>query len=276
MIRDEDLKSSIDYSEGQKRAAHRVLVELVNLFQEYEDEIRVVGGWVPDLMFPEEGHVGSVDVDIMLNHLMLKDEGYNNMSRILKSNGYSEHPEKYFSFVKTLIVEGISYDVDIDILAGMYGGTISKKRSQHVQGLKALKATGGNFVFDFPAQKISVEAERPDGALDVANVNVVAVVPYLIMKTAAMGRGKAKDAYDIYFVIKHYAGGVKELAKEFEPVKDKKLVLETIEKLAGKFASENHAGPIDVADFLDLEDEESIEMIKRDAYEQVNALLKLI
>lgn len=26
MIRDEDLKSSVDYSEGQKRAAHRVLV----------------------------------------------------------------------------------------------------------------------------------------------------------------------------------------------------------------------------------------------------------
>lgn len=84
MIRDEDLKSSIDYSEGQKRAAHRVLVELVNVFREYEDEIRVVGGWVPDLMFPEEGHVGSVDVDIMINHLTLQDEGYQNMSRILQ------------------------------------------------------------------------------------------------------------------------------------------------------------------------------------------------
>ena len=45
---------------------------------------------------------------------------------------------------------------------------------------------------------------------DVANVNVVAVVPYIIMKTAAMGRGKAKDAYDIYFIIKHYIGGVKD------------------------------------------------------------------
>ena len=60
MIRDEDLKSSVDYSEGQKRAAHRVLVELVNIFEEYEDEIRVVGGWVPDLMFPQEGHVASL------------------------------------------------------------------------------------------------------------------------------------------------------------------------------------------------------------------------
>ena len=225
MIRDEDLKSSIDYSEGQKRAAHRILVELVNIFQEYEDEVRVVGGWVPDLMFPEEGHVGSVDVDI---------------------------------------------------LAGMYGGTQPKRRSQHVQGIKALKSTGGNFVFEFPAQKVRVEAERPDGAIDVANVSVVAVVPYIIMKTAAMGRGKAKDAYDIYFIIKHYIGGVRELAKEFELVRDKNIVIEAKGKLAGKFASENHAGPKDVADFMDLEDEESIEMTKRDAYEQVQALLNLI
>ena len=284
MVRDEDLKSSVDYSEGQKRAAHRVLVELVNIFEEYEDEIRVVGGWVPDLMFPEEGHVGSVDVDIMINHLTLQDEGYQNMSRILQKNGYKEHTEKYFSFVKTVMVDGISYDVDVDILAGMYGGTQSKRRSQHVQGIKALKATGGNFAFEFPAQKISVEAERPDGAIDVANVSVVAVVPYLIMKTAAIGRvqivnhaqKQPKDAYDIYFIIKHYVGGVRELAKKFEPVRDKNIVIEAKDKLAGKFASENHAGPKDVADFMDLEDEESIEMIKRDAYEQVQALLNLI
>ena len=276
MIRDDELKSSIDYSEGQKQAAHRVLIELVNIFQTYEDEIRIVGGWVPDLMFPGEGHIGSVDVDIMLNHMALQDEGYQNMARILKKNAYKEHPDKYFSFIKTVNVDGVFYDVDVDILAGIYGGTHSKKRSQHIQGIRALKATGGNFVFEFPPQKISVTAERPDGALDFANVNVVAVVPYIIMKTAAMGRGKAKDAYDIYFIIKHYIGGVRALAKEFEPVKDRKLVLEMKEKLFRKFASENHAGPKDVADFLDLYDDESIEMVKRDAYEQVQALLIMI
>ena len=198
------------------------------------------------------------------------------MSRILQKNGYKEHPEKYFSFIKTVSIDEVSYDVDVDILAGMYGGTHFKRRSQHVQGIKALKATGGNFAFEFPAQKISMEAERPDGAMDVANVNVVAVVPYIIMKTAAMGRGKSKDAYDIYFIIKHYIGGVRELAKEFNSVRGKKIIEEAKDKLAGKFASENHAGPKDVADFMDLEDEESIEVIKRDAYEQVQALLNLI
>ncbi len=276
MIKDETLKSSIDYSEGQKEAAHRILVELVNIFKEYEDDIRIVGGWVPDLMFPGEGHVGSVDVDVLINHLMLHDEGYQNMARILQSNGYREHPDQYFSFVKTVKVGEIPYDVDVDILAGMYGGTQPQKKSQHVQGIKALKATGGNFAFDFPPQKIQVEAKRPDGAYDVVNVSVVAVVPYLIMKAAAMGRGKTKDAYDIYFLLKHYKGGIEELAKNFRPVENRKLVQEMKEKLTGKFASVDHAGPKDVVDFLGLYDDEDIALIKRDAYEQVQALLKFV
>ena len=56
---------------------------MVNLFQEYQDDIRIVGGWVPDLMFPGEGHVGSADVDVLINHLTLKDAGYLTMKKIL-------------------------------------------------------------------------------------------------------------------------------------------------------------------------------------------------
>ena len=276
MIRDEDSRSSLDYSEGQKAAAHRVLVELVNLFYEYRDDIRIVGGWVPDLMFPGEGHVGSVDVDLLINHIKLKDSGYLTMAKILLQNGYKEHPEKYFSFVKQVRIDGITYDVDVDILAGMYGGTQKKKRSQHVQGIKALKATGGDFAFKFDPQTVRIEAERIDGALDVARINVIAVVPYFVMKASAMGRGKAKDAYDLYFLIKHYQTGVDGLAKLFEDYKDSKIILQMKEKLAEKFASPNHAGPADVAAFLDLEDEEEIAFIKRDAFEQMQALIKSI
>ena len=276
MIRDEELRNTFDYSEGQKAAAHRVLVELVNLFDEYRDEIRIVGGWVPDLMFPGEGHVGSVDVDVLINHTKLKDSGYLTMSKILLRNGYTEHPEKYFSFIKQVKIDGVIYDVDVDILAGMYGGTQEKKRSQHVQGIKALKATGGNFAFEFAPQTVKVEAERTDGALDVANVNVIAVVPFFVMKTAAMGRGKAKDAYDLYFLIKHYSGGIEGLAHLFGDYKESKIIQEMKAKLNDKFASPDHAGPVDVAAFLDLMDEDEIAFTKRDAYEQVQALIRRI
>ncbi len=276
MKRDEDLQSIVDYSEGQREAAHRVLIELVNIFSQYEDDLRIVGGWVPDLMFPEDGHIGSIDVDVLINHLTLQDEGYQNMSRILQKNGYVDHPDKYFSFQKKIQIHNVTYDVDVDILAGMYGGTQMKKRSQHVQGVRALKATGGNFAFDFPGQKIKIEAPRPDGAIDVAHVNVVAVVPYLIMKTAALGRGKAKDAYDIYFLVKHYHGGIHDLALEFSTVRDKSIVKEMKSKLIEKFRTIEHAGPQDVADFMEIEDGEERQIILRDASERILALIKEI
>lgn len=276
MIHDEDLHSAVDYSQDQIDAAHRVLVELTNLFDTYKDDICIVGGWVPDLMFPDKGHVGSVDVDVLINHLKLKDAGYQTMARLLLRNGYREHPEKYFSFIKSVEVRGKKYDVDVDILAGMYGGTKKEKHSQHIQGMTALKATGGNFAFEFPPQRIKVEAQRPDGAIDIVHVNVVAVVPYIVMKTAALGRGKAKDAYDIYFVVKHYLGGVRQLAKELAACSDKQIIQVMKAKLAEKFASPEHSGPADVANFMDLPIGEEREMICRDAFEQIRVLLSLI
>ena len=43
-----------------------------------------------------------------------------------------------------------------------------------------------------------------------------------------------------------------------------------------KFASPDHVGPVDVAAFLDFMDEDEIAFTKRDAYEQVQALIRRI
>ena len=64
------------------------------------------------------------------------------------------------------------------------------------------------------------------------------------------------------------------LAKLFEDYREFRIILEMKEKLSEKFASPNHAGPTDVAAFLDLVDEEEIAFTKRDAYEQIQALIR--
>ncbi|MCK4728082.1 MAG: hypothetical protein KAT27_04090, partial [Desulfobacterales bacterium] len=60
-----------DYTEELVRAARSVLVELVHLLGEYWKNIVLVGGWVPDLLLTrkESPHIGSIDVDLALNHL---------------------------------------------------------------------------------------------------------------------------------------------------------------------------------------------------------------
>lgn len=277
VTRDDSLKKSIDYNQGQIEAAHRILIELVNLLAEYQDNIMVIGGWIPEMMFPGLDHIGSIDVDVLVNHLNMKEAGYETIERILLKNDYHRHPDKSFSFVKTVVVDGEEFPVDVDILAGKYGGTSETHRSQHIHGVAALKATGGNFAFEVAPNKVKIAGKRPDGADDSATVNLVAVAPFLMMKAAAMGRGKPKDAYDIFFVIKNYPGGIKQLAEEFAPFRERSLVKEGLQKLADKFASVKHAGPADVADFLEQDaDSEEKDRIKRDVYECVSSFLKYV
>ena len=277
VTRDDGLKRSIDYNQGQIEAAHRILIELVNLLAEYQDNLMVIGGWIPEMMFPGLDHIGSIDVDVLVNHLNMKEAGYETIERILLKNDYHRHPDKSFSFVKTVVVDGEEFPVDVDILAGKYGGTSETHRSQHIHGVAALKATGGNFAFEVAPNKVKIAGKRPDGAEDSATVNLVAVAPFLMMKAAAMGRGKPKDAYDIFFVIKNYPGGIKQLAEEFAPFRERSLVKEGLQKLADKFASVKHAGPADVADFLEQDaDSEEKDRIKRDVYECVSSFLKYV
>ena len=273
MIKDEDLKQAVDYSEGQKTAAYMGLCEIVNLLNEFADNIRIIGGWVPALLYPDSDHIGSIDVDVLLNQLEIKNaESYMPFKRLLVQNGFVKHPEKYFTFVKTVVVQGVSYDVDVDFLSGKYGGD-GGNVSKHIDGIKALPATGGNFAFEFPPTDVKIEYMRPDGALDSGHVNVISIVPYLVMNAMALGRGKPKDAYDIYCTIDNYPGGVKTLAAEFIPYIDKELVQKMKEKLQDKFASIDHAGPADIVSFLGTTDEDEIARVKQDAYQKVHFLV---
>ena len=91
------------------------------------------------------------------------------------------------------MIGGVSYDIDVDLLSGKYGGD-GGAVSKHVDGIKALPATGGNFAFEFPPENVKIDYTRPDGALDIGHVRVISIVPYIVMKAAALGRGKPKDA----------------------------------------------------------------------------------
>lgn len=42
MVEDKDLKRAVDYSEGQKMAAYRVLGEIVNLLNEFQDNVELL------------------------------------------------------------------------------------------------------------------------------------------------------------------------------------------------------------------------------------------
>jgi len=264
-----------DYTVEKVRAARSVLLELVHLLGEYREEIALIGGWVPEILLPvqEKPHVGSMDIDLALDHRKLKEEGYKTIRELLLSRGYQqgEHP---YIFYRQITLEGAEVRVEVDFLSGEYEGTGKSHRHQKIQDILARKARGCDLVFDMQ-KEIIIEGELPGGAKDSVTIRVATIVPFFIMKGIALDdRLKEKDAWDIYYCIQNYPGGIDGLVQEFRPHMDHGLVREGLEKIAKHFASETHLGPKFVADFEELTDIDVREVLQRDAYEKVNYLLK--
>jgi hypothetical protein len=264
-----------DYTEEGVEAARSVLVELVHLLGEYKDDIVLIGGWVPEVLLPHYTgpHVGSMDVDIALNHQKIQEEGYKRIEALLQRRGYRQG-EQPFIFFRTVKVDDKEIDVEVNLLAGEYEGTSKSHRHQKIQGIRARKVRGCDLVFEMP-KEIRIEGRLPNGSRDTVTVRVSSVVPFLVMKGMAMdARIKEKDAWDVYYCVLNYPGGIDSLAEEFKPHLHHGLVREGLQKVAGKFSSEKAFGPKSIKDFEEIEDPEEQERIQRDAYERVNALLK--
>lgn len=264
-----------DYTAEGVEAARSVLIELVHLLGEYKDDIVLIGGWVPEVLLPHYTgpHVGSLDVDIALNHQKIQEEGYKRIEALLQRRGYRQG-EQPFIFFRTVKVDDKEIDVEVNLLAGEYEGTSKSHRHQKIQGIRARKVRGCDLVFEM-RKEIKIEGRLPNGAHDAVTVRVSSIAPFLVMKGMAMdARIKEKDAWDIYYCVLNYPGGIDSLAEEFKPHLHHGLVREGLQKIAGKFSSEKAFGPKSIADFEEIEDPEEQERIQRDAYERVNALLK--
>jgi len=251
-------------------------MESVNLLHEFSEHIALVGGWVPFFIASSEGapHVGSLDVDVAFDFENISAEAYKTVLAILKDNGYyqSNPVHKPFQWWKNIKVDdGDPVHVEVDLLAPEYGGRSQRHENQFVQDTRARKARGCDLVFS-RVEEVILEGTLPNGARDSARCNVEGVVPFLVMKGMALGRGKPKDAYDIEYVIRNYPGGIAVIIELFEKDKDNKLVREGLGRIRAKFETINHTGPQDIVDFLGI-DAADQPVRRRDAFDLVTELL---
>lgn len=96
---------------------------------------------------------------------------------------------------------------------------------------------------------------------------------------ALVGRDKRKDAYDIYYSVKHFKPGIEALADELREMKENPVVAEALSFIAAKFRAEDDFGPVTVRRFL--EESEALgdftaDQVQTDAFMQVRALLELV
>ncbi len=94
--------------------------------------------------------------------------------------------------------------------------------------------------------------------------------------TTFHNRGKEKDAYDLYMLVKEYPEGIDAVVVELRKHRNNKLVKEALDAASESFQSTESMGPVAVADFLELHSGDEREIVIRDAYEVMKYVLERV
>jgi len=271
------------YGSRTTEAVKRVLVELGQVLGDYRGKFVVVGGNVPWLQIPDPvtAHIGSIDIDLALDAEALAGGQYKGLIDTLLAAGYQQPADgEVYQLARDVPSQdgGPPVRILIDFLMPEHA-VVKKNRPQLVPDFAVIPASGGDLALKF-ADKILLEAEMPRGGLNQVELAVASIPALLAMKGYALvGRDKDKDAYDIYYCIRHYPGGIDALATACRPLMSSETALKGFAGIAAKFQSREYTGPYAVRRFAAEEgilDDRDEDEWQTDAFGQVAAFLKAI
>lgn len=229
---------------NQQDAARAVLIEVMNVLGAFKKDIVIVGGWVPDLTYPEKKHIGSLDVDLAIGPNAVGEDVYSSILNRLKEGGYAHYtsPTRFFREVPEA-----SEPVKVDLISGEYVKEGEKTRAITVNELKINSLRGVDLAFE-NSDGISIEGKMPNGSGNVVHARIVKPEAFLLIKAFALEeRNKEKDAYDIAFVLQHYEPSLEVLAENLKPIVSDGLGADAIQILRDKFKTLDSVGPVNAA-----------------------------
>lgn len=248
-------------------------MEVMTVLGSEIDKMVVVGGWVPELLYPGQGHIGSLDVDVALDGRKIKPAAYDSIRQRMIEAGYVQRSGMPNVFDRK--VAGRNVTVKVDFITGEGDVPASEKPRTLIQEMSVGKLKGTDLALDHTVE-IEVEGSLPGGARNKAKIRIATVVAFVCMKAFAMNeRKKEKDAYDIHFCLRRCEGGPEGLAEAFFPLLGEPLVKEALEILKSKFSSIEMVGP-QWAGQVAEEYGDDRESAVRDAYERMELLLGTI
>lgn len=252
-------------------ASRAVLIEVANVLGEFREHLVVIGGWVPELLYPNRGHIGSLDVDFAVEIAATSPDVYNTLLQRMTDAGYTHHirPTRF-----TKVIEGISQPVKVDFISGEYQ-TGTKTKSVQVNELQISSLRGTDLAF-LAFDELTLTGRMPNGAENMVHVRVVRPEAFILIKAIALAqRTKDKDAYDIAFVLENFQPNLAVLAERMQSLLTNGLAQEAMQFLREKFATIDSVGPVWAADVANGQGRD-YEQARRAAYENVQELLRFV
>ena len=276
-------KYASDYNDRTTVAVRSVLVEIGQILGSYQGKFAVIGGAVPWLLLGEADmpHVGTIDVDLSLDAEALGDGEYAQLVETLMNQGYHQRGHlRRFQLVRTVPAQDAGADIDVlvDFLMPR-DATIARNAPPLVANFAVQRADGADLALRF-YQFVAIDGEMPDGSANRVQIAVASIPALLAMKGYAItNRLKRKDAYDIYYSIRNYPGGVDALVAATRPLLDSDTARTGYLRISEKFRTLDGFGPTSVRRFVDRPDilgERTADQWQQDAFGQVDAWLSAL
>ena len=203
-----------EYDDEQTLACERLLVTLLRFLGPWGKTVTLIGGLVPTLLYEEGGHVGTQDVDLVLDLEKIKStEAYSSIDKNLKRLGLErgQNEDKQVQNWRWVRRDEGEPPLTLEFLCpspDQQGLKIVPLKSDGQKRLSALGLPGAHLVLtDFEERVITADMLDGHGSATVT-VRMAGVVAYVVLKALAYeDRVEHKDAYDlIYILMRHPAG----------------------------------------------------------------------
>lgn len=274
-------QSAADYDDRTTLAVKTVLIEIGQILGSFQGKFVLIGGAVPWLLLSNEDmpHVGTLDVDLGLDAAALGNGEYATLISALLGQGYQQREElRRFQLVRQVSVQdgGLPIDVIVDFLMPR-DVELTRNDPPLMSNFAVQRASGADLAMRF-YQMVAVTGPMPGGGINRVEIAVCSIPALLAMKGHAMsGRYKQKDAYDIYYCIRNYPGGVYALAAACRPLLAHGSGERGFSSLNEEFNTIEGYGPTCVRRFVEdtrALGERTPEQWQQDAFGQVDALLR--
>ena len=269
-----------DYDDRTTAAVKSVLVEIGQVLGSFKGKFAVVGGGVPWLLLSEAEmpHIGTGDVDLALDSEALGGGEYAQLVDALRGQGYHQRENlRRFQLVRTVPVGdgGPDIDVIVDFLMP-HDAEIAKNTIPLISNFAVQRADGADLALRC-YQMVAIDGHMPDGGRNRVCIAVASVPAFLAMKGYAItNRHKRKDAYDIYYCVRNFPGGVDALVTATMALLEFETARKGYRLISEKFRSVDDFGPTGVRQFVEGSDtlgDRTADQWQQDAFGQVEAWL---